>query len=445
MVYGYYMSYQQIGWFGMQATNTIKKWVVSTLNDNGFDGSKLKVMLNELLPVAMAGEGRKNPDYWTGLYHVIAFDGSVCLYAYNQREKNGNFFKSDIAASDMDPIDQPPEFQNDDPDLIVKISRKEALNDPKFQKELDSVQNFIQKHQGNIDIRDQKVVHEPQPKVIDFESEHGVVDFMPQDERQEHGKAAESHGAPEKLEQLHVDEFAPIVANNLVELFDLLDSEINPNHWAFNVYRGIDLIGYDCIKVINRPVQLTNQVIDLNGDLIGNVLIRYGDSQNSNMPVMGLGFLTSINGQSSELPCFIAEENNFIILGGELTPDDKWCFVANDFKSALSIYRATGIKTIAAPRGMDIGFVFNEVLRTVPQVKIRFFRNEHINMRSARVASMKYDADYNIGHIFIDLDYPTWGDYSDLYFEQYGEDADSKFKGLIQDALREGNQFIEAL
>lgn len=445
MVYGYYIKYQQIGWFGMQATNTIKKWVVSTLNDNGFDASKLKVMLNELLPVAMAGEGRKNPDYWTGLYHVLAFDGSVCLYAYNQREKHGNFFKSDIAASDMDPIDPPHEFQNNDPDLIIKISRKEALDDPKFKKELDSVQNFIQKNQGKINRLDQEIILESQPDITDFEPEYDSGDPMSHDRQQDHGQAPESYGVPVEKEQLHVDRFAPIVANNLVELFDLLDSEINPNHWAFNVYRGIDLIGYDCIKVINRPVQLTNQVIDLNGDLMGNVLIRYGDSQNSNMPVMGLGFLTSINGHSSELPCFIAEENNFLILGGELTPDDKWCFVANDFKSALSIYRATGIKTIAAPKGVDIGFVFNEVLRTVPQVKIRFFRNEHINMRSARVESMKYDVNYNIGHIFIDLDFHTWGDYSDLYLEQYGEDAERQFKGLIQDALREGQQFIEAL
>lgn len=445
MVYGYYKNYQQIGWFGMQATNTIKKWVVSTLNDNGFDASKLKVMLNELLPVAMAGEGRKNPEYWTGLYHVIAFDGSVCLYAYNQREKNGNFFKSDIAASDMDPIDQPHEFQNDDPDLIIKIARKEALNDQKFQKELDSVQNFIQKNKRSIAPPDQEIILEPQQSITNFEPEHNAVEPMSYDQQQDHGQLAESYGAPYEQEQLHVDEFAPIVVNDLVELFDQLDTEINPDHWAFRAYRGIESIGCDCIKVVNRPVQLTNQEIALNGDLMGNVLIRYGNSHNSDMPVIGLGFLTSINGKSSELTCFIAEENNFLIFGGDLAADDKWCFVTNDFKSALSIYRATGIKTIAAPKGVDMGFVFDEVLRTAPQAKIRFFRNEHINMRSARVESMKYDADYNIGHIFIDLDYPTWGDYSDLYLEQYGEDAERQFKGLIQDALREGKQFIEAL
>lgn len=64
----------------METTTVISNWVVQTLHKNGFDASRLRIQVNKLLPVAVAGECRKTVKYWTGIYHVIPFEGSVCLY-----------------------------------------------------------------------------------------------------------------------------------------------------------------------------------------------------------------------------------------------------------------------------------------------------------------------------------------------------------------------------
>lgn len=420
----------------MQATIAISKWVSSTLNDNGFDASRIKVKINELLPVAMAGEARKSVELWTGLYHVIPFDGYVCLYTYSQIEKKGHFFKSKLSSADMDPIDQPMSFEPEDVSLTLKNSRKASLSDPKFHKELNGVQRFIIANNGYID-PEQKIVAPDQPDL-------NTDDLDGSEPYTDHSNGADQ-GIKEDFPDNNSNEeqIGSVLVADLIELFDVLDAEIDPDHWANEVYRGLNDIEHGCIKVISKHVEFSNPDMQVNEPLLGNVLIKYNDSRTGQEPVMAIASLTD-DGFYREVPYFISEENNLTVIGGELAQEDKWYFVADDYNSALSLYRATGIKTIAAAKGVDIGFVFNEILSYAPNAKVRYFRNEGIDLRPARLESLKYDAQYNIGHIFIDRELATWAEYSNLYFNEYGIDCDVEFKKLINEALQEYKEFIES-
>lgn len=407
----------------MQATVAVTKWVTQTLLDNGYDSSRIKIQLNELLPVAMASEGRKSHEYWTGLYHVIAFDGLVCLYTYSQLEKRGMFYKSNIASSDMDPIDLPEGFSEEVSSDESKPAA-ESKPDHKFQNELNAAQEFINKSE-----KEKAKKNNP-----NFQSNQPT---LPHDDTMDTAVSTKDQAKEFQNE-------TNLVVGNLMELFEVLDSHIAADHWANRVYRGLNNIDHTCIKVINKEVVFSNPELSINAPLMGSVLIQYKDSKSDKTPVMSLGTLSG-DGVYIETPYFLGEENNFTVIGKPLTKDDKWYFVANDFNSGLSLYRATGVTTIVAAKGVDIGFVFNELLLNAANAKIRFFRNESINMRDSHLNSIKFDADYGIGHIFIDCNVPTWGDYSNQFFLEHGADADVKFKALINDAIQEGKKYLESL
>lgn len=417
----------------MDTTTTISKWVLQTLHENGFDASRLKVQVNKLLPVAVAGEGRKSVDFWTGIYHVIPFEGSVCLYVYKQMNQEGKFFKSSIASSDMDPIDQPKEFDQEEMD-ISKQSRKDSLNDPKFQKELNSVRKFISDHNGSVDAD----TFDVNTSISDNDFNNTDVDKNPLSSEVSL-KPLESSATCEISNRTENNQ--ELVVADLSDLFNALSGEIIQGHWVHEYYKGFEQAANLTMKIIDRPVRFSDPSKIVNQELLGNLIIKYGDSQNSKDPIFSIASLTD-NGYCIETPYFLAEENNFALIGGSLSSDDKWYFVTDDFNSATSIQRATGIKTIAVAKGVDLGFVFNELLTCSPNAKVRYFRNESIEFRPARLESLKFDAQYNIGHIFLDRDIHTWGGYSYLYEKEHGEFCDAEFKKLINGALQEYKTFI---
>jgi hypothetical protein len=367
-------------------------WVLDQLINKGFEVQKLKVKFGLLQPVAVRGQGFKNSDFWTGLYHLIAHEKSVYLYIYNQETNDGELLKSDFFYADID-INA---FNN------VKLEIKEDNSTA-----LDKAKEFL----------NQKNKQKDNEKAISAEAEITGTET----------KVAEA-------DNKKANEFKAQKIKNIKDLYNSL-KPINIQELENDrILLGLTEKDLESVKLINSDIilkGLKNEIQAKCGDLI----VRYSDHLlNSDLYV-----IKSLNDNIySEKYVDLTGGLNFKFLGGEINSSDSWVFISEDLLSAVSIYRSTETKTIVVPSlsKIDIYDLLKEIKSENEKIKIAIFRNEDIREIGNKKDLIFNDKKHNIFHVYLDFNANTWAECSDIYYKNHLEESDFYLKELIKMGLK---------
>jgi hypothetical protein len=209
-----------------------------------------------------------------------------------------------------------------DIDQVLKKSREQALNDVKYLKEVDRINNFI------------KNVKNSKTSDIDF------IDRV------------QSESVP-FIDQLY--DRSQILEDNMCQYSDSL--------------RGITDNILSSVRIVDNGVNVS----DLNGMVCvlkqGDLLIKYDSGCGD------VGYLIKSGSRSnrySEKYISNGENLNYKIICNEnLALKTDWLFVADNFLSAIAIHHATGVKTVAIPLLNNV--ILNQLKAEYPDKRIMIF------------------------------------------------------------------------
>ncbi|AMW80531.1 hypothetical protein AMD27_16575 (plasmid) [Acinetobacter sp. TGL-Y2] len=358
----------------------VTEWVTTTLENFGCSTAKIRIRPNELLAIPVQGQEKKVSEFWTGLYHLMDFEGEICLYVCDALRSTGKFYKSEFSAELLETFAIHNVDEVSVEEIIIK-SKKEALSDEKFINEQLRVQAFIEK--GKI-------------KKLSTVSQLGVsVD----QQKEVNNKQIETAS-------LKIEKF-----NDLEDLYESLPIATRDSCVGLQKYFSPEIRGFKELRTVDRPVSVNN-LEGLKFELEkGQYIASYKDSNYSNLPTFALITQNQLGGFNEQS---ISNKNavNFKVFN-ELSKDsEKWIFIAADFFSALEINKSTGFKAIAVTNLNGIEVILDEIIRGNPDTNIVICRNENITHRMKYRELIMQDLKYSVFHAFLEQENSNWGGYS---------------------------------
>lgn len=358
----------------------VTEWVTNTLENFGCSTTKIRIRPNELLAIPVQGQEKKVSEFWTGLYHLIGFEGKICLYVCDAFRSTGMFYKSEFS----DELLETFVFHNIEEmsveEVIIK-SKKEALGDEKFINEQKRVQAFIEK---------------------------GKNKKLSSD-----GQLGGSVGEQEKInnEQMAIDSLMIEQCNDLEDLFESLPIATKDASVSLQKHFPPEIRGFEELRIVDRPVSVNS----LDGVKFefekAQYIASYKDSKFNNSPTFALITQKELGGFDEKI---IPNNNavNFKVFDDLSKNSEKWIFIAADFFSALEINKATGFKTMAVTNLNGIEVILDEVIRGNSGTKIVICRNENIAHRLRHSELITQDLKYSIFHAFLEQKNTNWGQYA---------------------------------
>ena len=205
----------------------VTEWVKNTLENFGCSTTKIRIRPNELLAIPVQGQEKKVSEFWTGLYHLIGFEGKICLYVCDAFRSTGMFYKSEFS----DELLETFVFHNSEEmsveEVIIK-SKKEALGDEKFINEQKRVQAFIEKSKN---------------KNLSTDVQFGGA----------LGQQGEMNNKQTVIDSLMIEQ-----CNDLEDLFESLPIATRDSSVSLQKYLSPVVRGFEELRVFDRPVSVNN-------------------------------------------------------------------------------------------------------------------------------------------------------------------------------------------